>query len=279
MELTIQIGQREITVGKESVYKLLSVEGIEASDYSVVLSENAQLDGAFVANKKVLPRTIDISFDISDLDNTEAYRQLLISFLTPKKTGILTVSRNHVKRRIEFELQDVEFKQPHLYHILQVNLSLICADPYFRDGSDQIREMMEKIPLFTFPFNSLQNVGVMMGFQRRIDTITIENSGDTSIGIIAEMIAEGGSVTNPQVICNQKFVKVIDVMNVNDEIVINTNQGNKTITKNGKSSFKFDRRSIFFSIPVGTSNVTIIADVNQDNMRSRLIYSLKYLGV
>ena len=93
------------------------------------------------------------------------------------------------------------------------------------------------------------------------------------------MIAEGGSVTNPQVICNQKFVKVIDVMNVNDEIVIHTNQGTKTITKNGKSSFKFDRRSIFFSIPVGTSNVTIIADLNQDNMRSRLIYSLKYLGV
>jgi len=280
LEITLQMGNRKIEIGAASVYRLLSASGLEASDYSLVLSENALLDGAYVDSKKVLPRPIDISFDVSDRANTEAYRQLLISFFDPKAEGILTVRRNNVSRRIGFELAAVKMKQPHLYDILNVSLSITCPDPYFRDGSDQVRAMMDYIPLLTFPFNSYHLTGITAGLQRKISTVTINNTGDADIGIQVDFLADGGTVTNPQVMLGDgSYVRVLDVLDIDDTLKITTEPGNKRIEKNGESLFRFDRRSVFFMLPRGESTVTISADVGANNMSTSLTYSLKYLGV
>lgn len=279
ISLTLQIGKREISIAKNAPYRLLNIEGIEASEYAVELSENATLDGAFLANKRVLPRQIDMSIEVADIKNSEQYRKLLISFLTPKQSGVLTVRRPNVERKISFELQGVTFQQETLYAPLQINLTLICADPFFRDGNDHVREMIEKIPLLTFPFNSVAGVGITAGLQRRVDTITIENTGDTPIGVVVDMLADNGKVQNPYISSNGKFVKILDMLQINDTLQISTNPGAKRIVKNGVSIFKFDRRSIFFSLPVGVNELTVSADLYADNMSSTITYSLRYLGV
>ena len=279
LELTIQIGARQIEVGADSVYRLYRSEGLEASDYSVVLSENALLDGAYIDSKKVLPRSIELSFDVSDRNNSEAYRQLLISFFTPKASGLLTVTRGPVSRRIVFELQSFRISQGHLYDLLSVSASLICPDPFFRDGTDQVRELVERIPLLTFPLNLYYQTGVTAGLQKKIDRITINNTGDTEIGIRVDMVADGGTVTNPQVRCGGAYVKVLDVLSINDALMISTEPGSKRIEKNGASLFRFDRRSVFFSLPVGASDIQISADHHAENMSASLTYSLHYLGI
>lgn len=64
-----------------------------------------------------------------------------------------------------------------------------------------------------------------------------------------------------------------------DVYMVSTEPGNKRIEKNGVGNFCFDRSSVFFSVPRGSSTITITADSGVDFIRSVLSYSERYLGI
>jgi hypothetical protein len=67
---------------------------------------------------------------------------------------------------------------------------------------------------------------------------------------------------------------------VQDEVLlIDTRERRKNIYVNGTSEFIFDRRSVFFSLPIGTNTLTISADTGVTNATTKVSYTLKYFGV
>ena len=283
IKITISIGNRLVTIAKDSVYRLPQggITGIESADLEAILTEYAAMDGGYLEAVKVPPRTIGLSFVINDRTRTEELRNDLISFFSPKKPGTLTIERGSRKRKIGFYLSErPQFVQDNIISDkLRVNLSLICPDPYFQDVSPSVVNFMHPLPLLTFPFNSVAGVGITAGILVVTDTATLVNDGDVPVGIVCDITASGGTVTNPKITMNGQYVRVIKTLEIGDTLSIDTNQGRKDIYFNGESQFIFDRKSVFFQLPVGENTIVVSADAGIKDAKASFTYSFKYLGV
>lgn len=283
IKITISIGNRLVTIAKDSVYRLPQggITGIESADLEAILTEYAAMDGGYLEAVKVPPRNIGLSFVINDRSRTEELRNDLISFFSPKKPGTLTIERGGRKRKIGFCLSErPQFVQDNIISDkLRVNLSLICPDPYFQDVNPSVVNFMHPLPLLTFPFNSVAGVGITAGILVVTDTATLVNDGDVPVGIVCDITASGGTVTNPKITMNGQYVRVIKTLEIGDTLSIDTNQGRKDIYFNGESQFIFDRKSVFFQLPVGENTIVISADAGVKDAKASFTYSFKYLGV
>lgn len=283
IKITISIGNRLVTIAKDSVYRLPQggITGIESADLEAILTEYAAMDGGYLEAVKVPPRTIGLSFVINDRTRTEELRNDLISFFSPKKPGTLTIERGSRKRKIGFYLSErPQFVQDNIISDkLRVNLSLICSDPYFQDVNPSVVNFMHPLPLLTFPFNSVAGVGITAGILVVTDTATLVNDGDVPVGIVCDITASGGTVTNPKITMNGQYVRVIKTLEIGDTLSIDTNQGRKDIYFNGESQFIFDRKSVFFQLPVGENTIVVSADAGIKDAKASFTYSFKYLGV
>lgn len=283
IKITISIGNRLVIIAKDSVYRLPQggITGIESADLEAILTEYAAMDGGYLEAVKVPPRTIGLSFVINDRSRTEELRNDLISFFSPKKPGTLTIERGGRKRKIGFYLSErPQFVQDNIISDkLRVNLSLICPDPYFQDVNPSVVNFMHPLPLLTFPFNSVAGVGITAGILVVTDTATLVNDGDVPVGIVCDITASGGTVTNPKITMNGQYVRVIKTLEIGDTLSIDTNQGRKDIYFNGESQFIFDRKSVFFQLPVGENTIVVSADAGIKDAKASFTYSFKYLGV
>lgn len=280
--LKMIFGDVAIEISKNSVYRLLAggLTGVEAAEYLVSLDENALLDGAYITSEKLSPRNIGINFCVTDRKNSEIYRHYLISAINPKKAGTLIIERSGISRKIDFRVNGAPtFTQNNIFtDRLHVSLNLICPDPWFCDVQQTDLDMAEVTPLLTFPFNSVKGVGISSGVLWRSKEMEISNTGDGPTGVIVEITANG-SIENPYVECNGKYIKAIYTMKTNDVMEFSTVERKKGIRVNGKSMVNYDRKSVFFELPVGTSVLQIGAKSGSGNASAKIKYSLRYLGV
>lgn len=280
--LKMIFGDTVVEISKNSVYRLLAggLTGTEAAEYLVSLDENALIDGSYVTSEKFSPRNIGINFCVTDRANSETYRKFLISCINPQKPGVLIVDRNGVSRKINFMVNGAPiFTQNNIVtDRLHVNLNLICPDPWFYDSEENESDMVETVPLLTFPFNSLQGVGITSGTRWHSESMEVNNTGDGPIGIVVEITANG-AIKNPYIMCNGEYVKAIYSMATNDVMEFSTIQRQKDIRINGESLVNYDRKSVFFELPVGTSTIQVGAVSGAGNATTKIRYALKYLGV
>lgn len=273
------IGDDEITISSTSVYRLMDFDGIAASDITITTANNAVMDGGYIQSVRVGMRDINIQFCIADKPLIEPLRARLISFLKPKVCGALYVTRGEVTRRIYCYLATKpDFEQPN--KLLSISIVLKCPEPYFLDEFDSNPQYLTFAPVLNFPLTFLPAAGLTTGIQITSDVITINNTGDVDVGIICDISADKGSITNPKIsIDGGDFVRVITVLDQGDTLTINTRPGEKDIKINGESKFIYDITSIFFSVPVGEHTIQISADAGVTNANSSFTYALKYLGV
>ena len=283
IKLIINIGGEQIIIARDSVYRLLAggITGIESADLEAVISEYAAMDGGYIDAVRVPPRHISVLFAVDERKQTEELRKKLIAFFSPRKQGTLIVERANRSRKIRFYLSEQpEFIQDNIIDDrLHVRVNMICPDPYFEDVTPTTVNFMKPLPLLTFPFNSLAGVGITAGVLEITDTTMLVNNGDMPVGIICDITANGGTVTNPKITMNGQYVRVIKTMEIGDTIQIDTNKGQKNIYFNGESQFIFDRKSIFFQLPVGENTIVISADAGIKDAKASFTYSFKYLGV
>ncbi|MHB1151366.1 MAG: phage distal tail protein [Eubacteriales bacterium] len=278
---TLDLGGRILTISKKSVFRLIKYDGIEATVVSVSVASNGSVDGGYLQSVRVEPRLISLTFAVDDRNRTEELRKWLIKYFTPKEQGTITVSRGNVTRIIHFIIAEkLEYKQNNIIEDkLIISVSLLCPDPYFYDITAGEVRFLTYTPIGTFPITSMFGVGVTTGFMTVTDTVEMVNDGDAPVGVVCEITAFGGSVTNPKIMCNGEYVRVLRVMDPNEVIQIDTRERRKNIYVDGEAQFIFDRTSVFFSLPVGINTLTVAADSGLTNASTVITYTLKYFGV
>lgn len=283
--ITMQIGARTLTISKTSLYRLISISGIESADYVADVQNYAGMDGGYISAYRVPARSIDLSFAVDRYpwqdDTVEDTRAALISFFAPRADITLTIERAGRVRCISGRLRgSVTFTQANIIEDkLTVTVPLICPDPYFRDSEITSQGARRYAPLMSFPYVSMAGVGMTAGIAVNSDSVIIDNAGDTSMGIVATLSCYGGAVTNPKISCGAAYVRLLRECVQGDIIVIDTRQGRKGITVNGTSVFLFDRASIFFEVAAGKSQIDVSADANVGNMQATISYERRWLGV
>lgn len=273
---------KSLLMGNDQAIKIVSIEGIESSDYLIHSASNATVDGVTITGKKVDQRIINVVFAIDDLENTELYRQQLIHFFNPKYPMRFKIDYCGVEAEIICEIESFKFTtQTSMWDYLEGNLSLLCPEPYFASLDNFGKNIAAMTRMFAFPF-VIPPRGSIMSYRTLKQEVLLRNDGDVETGIEIHIIAERGTVKNPKItkISTEEFIEIPITMRKGDIITINTNLGKKTITYNGTNIFKTKNKlSTFFTIDVGDNLIRYDAEENYTNLDVKLFYTPKYLGV
>ncbi|MEG2018067.1 MAG: phage tail family protein [Clostridium sp.] len=258
-------------------YKLIKIEGIEASDYEIVINNYTQNDGGYINKKRVLPRDISILFDYCNLKNDGVERQNIIKFFNPKSQGILTVNYCGVERYIIYEIESFKEGRVSLHEPLSFNLNLICPDPYFKDIilGETIATFIGGWKFkFKLPFRFKQK-----GEPKK----NIFNDGHVETPV--EIIFKGPAV-NPSIInhATGEFIKVERTLTTDDTLYITTEFGNKKveIERNGvrQNAFHYiDLDSTFFQLQPGDNMIEYTTANELEPQSVEIRYRNRYIGV
>ncbi len=276
--ILISRGDDRIEVSGNSLYRPVSVKGFDFPEVSVLTESKMQLDYETVKSRQIKSRRLYIDFQIVSLDLAEEKRKQLISFLNPKKDFTITVKRNQRVRRINCVLESAEIDQKNLRSFMTVKLVFLCPEPYFFGAAPISVRSFSVDPLLWFPLTTTGENGVTSGAVFKNNEFDIQNHGDAETGFNITL-ESSGVVMAPEISCGDKKIKILDAMLKGDVYSISTEKQHKSIKLNGVPRFMFDRSSVFFSLPQGSSHIKVTARSGADKLRVSLSFEERYLGI
>ena len=271
-----------LEMNKNTDMRIIDIEGIEASSYTINTISSEQ-DGAIVTSEKVEPREITITGDIKKNENETANREKLIRFFNPKTTGELYITRNDKERKIQYRVSSFDFTTNKLYEYIDFIIVLESTeDPYFEDSKNKGNNLALISPQFAFPLVIRDTPkGKIMGYRVFKQYMPLINDGDKETGIEIVITAKRGAMKNIKLTLNDdKYVKVNQVLNQWDVLIINTNPRKKRVTLNGANIInKIDRTSTFFSLRKGKNILKYECEDGATNVDIEVKFYRKFLGV
>lgn len=229
IHLKFKSHQKEFIVN-DDLYKLISIEGIESSDFTLNSTNNALQDGSFVYSKKIESRHITFQAEFRGESFPQARRDM-ITFFNPKFKGVLIIDYCGIERAIEYEVSSISLPLSNVHYNPLVTIELKCPDPYLKEIIEEKVDIASWEGGFIFPLIIPQDIGIIMGLRNPSVIANVYNKGDVTTGMIIKFRALG-VLTNPSIfnVNTREFFKVNRTMQAGEVITLNTNTGNKTIT-------------------------------------------------
>lgn len=261
-------------------YTVTEITGLNPPTSNINTSTNANFDGSVFKSSRLNERNIVITFAIEG--NAEDNRNELYKYAVCKKSckfifanGIRKV---YIKGYVEsFDVSSFDVKET-------AQISIICPNPYFVNQDDTMVEFTSIIPLFEFPF-SIASEGIE--FSRLVlgENKDIYNSGNVETGMIIEFKALG-ETTNPTIYNFETGakIKVNVTLEEGDILTVNTNKGQKSVTKNHNGVITnainlLDRTSEWLQLISGDNIFLYTADTLPQNLTCTIYYNELFEGV
>lgn len=260
-------------------FKITNIDGMTSANVDIASSTVASMDGDFVNNKRTIPRSIVIDLAIeSDVENVKRY---ILKFVKPKQRGILRWTQNEREKQIEGIVESIEM--PRFNNPVIMQITLYCSQPYWEDVDYSVQEISEILNLHYFTENNddmlyFPEEGIAFGEYDTNRTKVFNNDGDVEVGLEISIIALG-EVVNPRIYNSKgEYIGVDISITAGDEVIITTEKGHKTITKNGTNILsKIRRGSTWLQLPTGEDEFTIDADSGESNVYFTVTYKQRYI--
>lgn len=226
-ELKVQNDRGEVLNLSTSLnYTVYKITGLQPPQVALHSSNNATTDGVTVSGVKAAARNIVIYVAMER--DIESSRINLYKYFPVKK--VVTLFFKNGSRDVSIEGY-VELIECDLFTNKQVaQISIICPQPYFKAVDELVSYFSDITSQFTFPF-SIPAEGMAFSSITANVRKSIVNAGDIESGIVISMYATG-AVVNPVVydVLERAHIKFNFTMQPNDEIVIDTNVGRKSVS-------------------------------------------------
>lgn len=261
-------------------YTIYKINGLTPPKAVISSSVNATVDGMKVSNVRINSRNIVLYMSIEG--EIETNRLALYKYFPPKSTVTLYFKNDSRDVCIDGVVELIECNLFTNKQIAQI--SIICAEPYFKAVDDLVTVFSDISSLFSFPF-SIAESGIELSSITPNLRKSILNVGDISTGVIIELFAVG-SVVNP-VIYNAftgEHLKVNYTLKAGEKLVIDTNKGKKAITL-VRAGVKINAigfmspDSQWLELSSGDNVFTYNADEGTSNLQISFTTSILYGGV
>lgn len=261
-------------------YTLFKVDGLQPPPTTINSSNKSTSDGSTINSVRVEKRNIVLYMSIEG--NVERNRINLYKYFPLKQTVTLYLKNNTRDVYIEGLVEIIECDFFTNKQIAQI--SLICPQPYFSAVDELVSYFSDISNLFEFPFN-INSDGVELSTITTNIRKSIINTGDVESGVIIKMYAIG-QVVNPIIydVFNRTHIALNYTLEANDQIIINTNIGKKSITliRNGVTSNAMGYMtpdSKWLTLSQGDNVFTYDADSGNNNLQLTFTTSVLYGGV
>ena len=245
-------------------FVVTNIDGLTKATENIASSTTPGMDGDRVNSTQTQPRGIVLDLQVKHGNIVEEAKRYILRTIKPKQRGTLQLTQGDRVIEIEGIVENIDM--PRFSDSVMMQVSLYCSEPYWHDAENVLVEISRIIDLHYFTDYEDDMLyfpadGIALGEYDVSMTRIYTNDGDVDCGMIIHIIALG-DVTNPTISkADGSFVGVNDTMVAGDEIIINTNRGNKTISKNGVNILsKIKRGSTFLQLAVGDNQFTINSD-------------------
>ena len=242
---------------------LVDAEGITENASDIAASTTPSMDGDKINNIVTQPRGITLSLQIKDDVPVEEAKRYILRSIKPKQKGRLVLHQSGRDIQISGVVESISM--PRFGQGIMMQVTLYCSDPYWKDVENVLLQISRILNMHYFPIDggglAFPAEGIPFGEYDLNMTRTYTNDGDAECGMIITIIALA-DVVNPSIYkADGSFIGVNDSMVVGDEIIINTNRGEKSITKNGANILsKIKPGSSFIQLDTGDNELTIDSD-------------------
>lgn len=211
----------------------------------------------------------------------EIQRAVAISFFNPLHTFKVYVTYQGRTRWCEGRQIAFECPSKNIYEPIEVTWTILSNMPYMLSTENFGENIGELVPLFSFPYGSPIGAGFGVGAYKFAKEVFVENKGDVDT-LFQVSITATGDVTNPKLIKDNKYVRMIDTMKNGDVYLIDFVANPPTIKKNGENYMrKIDKTSALLdmALEVGGSTFGFDADSGSKNMKVEIYRHERYLGL
>lgn len=219
-------GQSIQLTGNEANYQILNIEGLNPPQAQVNTTNIAGMDGAKFNSSKLQTRNLVITIKING--NAEANRINLYQYFPTKEQVTFYYSNGSRDVFIKGYVNSCEvnpFSQSE-----QMQISIICPQPYFKAIDEIIADVSNVTALFTFPFSINLSEPIPFSSYESNKVTNVFNPADVKTGVIIQI--DIMDTVNDILIRN---VETGDTFEINyafqagDRITVNTNSGEKSV--------------------------------------------------
>lgn len=274
-----EYGER-LTLTNNRNYTLYQIDGLEPPAATINTSTVANFDGSRFNSARTNERNIVIYLTIEG--DCEQNRIDLYKYVKTKRWIRFYYTNEN---RDVYADGYVESIQIGFFDMKQaVQISILCPYPYFKARTDEITAFAALEPMFIFPF-AYTVAGAPFSVLTYGAEQSIINEGDIENGVIITLRATG-QVLNPKIYNltkNEKYLLSVDMV-TGDEIQINTNAGQKSVTMTHEGVTtniinSVDIGSNWFQLQVGDNVFTYSADEYPENLMCTVNHWAEYEGV
>lgn len=206
-------------------YDVLKIDGLTPPSASLNFSTLANFDGSIYNSAQLGNRNIVLTIKVHN--DVEANRISLYGIFKLKKKVRLYYTNGLRDVYIDGY---VETFDGDLFVINeQIQISIICPNPYWKENKSTLIEFSKTVDLFEFPF-AIEGGGIEFS---KIESSVIKtiDAGSVDTGITIELHALTNQILNPKIYnrTTQTFFGIKFDMNEGDAIRINTVRGEKSV--------------------------------------------------
>ena len=269
--------------GNEANYQILNIEGLNPPQAQINTTPIAGMDGAKFNSAKLQTRNVVITLKING--DAEANRIQLYQYFPTKEQVTFYYSNSSRDVFIKGYVNSCEvnpFSQSE-----QMQISIICPQPYFKDIDEIIADISNVTALFEFPFSIDEDEPIPFSSYEQNKVTNIFNEADVKTGVIIQIdILEA---VNDILIRNTSTGDTFELnyaFQAGDRVTINTNSGEKSVQllRNGVTSNIFSAivaGSVFLQLESGDNPLGYQVDNGANDEYVYIVFSFysMYRGV
>lgn len=273
---------------------ITSIDGLGPAKATINTTDISMFDGALYNSARLQTRNIVFSFLFVGCPTIEDARQLTYKYFPIKRNVELVIETDN---RLLSTIGYVESNEPEIFSQQEgCNISLLCPDPYLYSAEGLRTSWFSGVDhLFEFVFSneSLSQRLLVMGEISERSEKTVYYEGDLPIGIVITIQATepAGSIT----IYNSRTRERMHIdanriqqitgspIQAMDEIIINTNRGQKNVQLLRKGHYTnilnaLDKDSDWFTLEKGANQFTYVATAGAVSLQFKIENQVAYEG-
>ena len=271
---------KQIVLHPSAEYVVTNVQGLTPPTATINSSVVALQDGETYNSARVNTRNIVIS--VKPQPDVEKNRISLYDVAKTKHWCKIYFKSDTRDVYIEGYIESVDSS---LFEMSQeMQISILCHQPYFVAMETIITEMSKTLDLFEFPF-AIEKEGIEISRIEDDLVKTIINNGDVETGVVVEMLASG-SVINPTIYNAEtrgRFGLNI-ALQMGDKVTINTASGSKSVilTRYGEERNIINsiaQNPEWFKLLPGENSFTYFCESGEEFLSIRYLCESKFEGV
>jgi len=265
----------------ESKYQILKIDGLTPPDADITSSTLANMHGEKFKSSKIGVRNVVINLRLQG--NVEENRIALYDFFDNGEE--VKVYYQNGMRNVFIDGYCEKVDSDFFSKDEEMQISIVCLSPFWKNINTTRIDISQVFDNFEFPF-AIEKEGISFSDYFENREVNIINSGEVETGVKITLTTSTNNIVNPVIynVHTREFLKLNTNIDIGDKIIINTNKGEKSITKisNGipvNEINSLGNDSTWLQLSKGSNLFTYQSEENQNSLRVVFEFNNLYKGV